>query len=113
MKDDNIWDGYRLGESGTQNKNINLLIAKQKESEESIIPTIFGIALCIIAIIAMIAIPMIGPSLWHNALVVCSGKSCTTYTEWTVINENPQTGVLEVWAGGRLQRFSNGTWHYE
>ena len=46
-----------------------------------------------------------------NALVVCSGTSCTTYTEWTVINEN--AGVLEVWAGGRLQRFSNGTWHYE
>ena len=22
-------------------------------------------------------------------------------------------GVLEVWAGGRLQRLSNGTWHYE
>lgn len=57
------------------------------------------------------AIPMIGPSMWHNALVVCNGASCTTYTEWTVINEN--AGVLEVWAGGRLQRFSNGTWHYE
>lgn len=113
MKDDNIWDGYRLGESGTQNKNINLLIAKQKKSEESIIPEILGIALCIIAIIAMFVIPMVGPSLWYNALVVCSGQSCTTYTEWIVIDENSKTGVLEVWAGGRLQRFSNGTWHYE
>ena len=82
-------------------------------NEESIIPTIFGIALCIIAIIAMFAIPMVGPSLWHNALVVCSCQHCTTYTKWTVINEDSKTGVLEVWAGGRLQRFSNGTWHYE
>ena len=97
MNDDDIWNGYRLGNSQENTPNINYMIAMQKSNEESLFPTIVKIAFYIIAIIAMFAIPMVGPSLWHNALVVCNGASCTTYTEWTVINEN--AGVLEVWAG--------------
>ena len=113
MKDNDIWSGYRLGESQENTPNINYMIAMQKRNEESSFLTIVKIAFCIIATIAMLAITMVGPRLSHNALVVCSGSSCTTYTEWIVINENGENGVLEVWAGGRLQRFSNGTWHYE
>ena len=37
---------------------------------------------------------------------IWNGNSCTTYTEWKVISENRCTGVLEVWAGGRLHRLS-------
>ena len=66
-----------------------------------------------ILLIGGIYLSVIGPSLWHKKLVVCSGGTCTEYMEWKVLGENQQTGILEVWAGGRLQRLSNGTWHYE
>lgn len=67
-----------------------------------------------IALILVVYFSICGPSMWHNALVVCTGNNnCVTYTDWKVINENSKTGVLEVWAGGRLQRLSNGTWRYE
>lgn len=69
---------------------------------------------CLVAIVAVLYFSVMGPSLWHNKLVVCHGTArCTEYTEWKVIGEDSKTGILEVWAGGRLQRLSNGTWHYE
>ncbi len=113
MKEDDVWNGYRLGESQEKTNDVYYMIAMQERNEESSVPAILKIGFYIVVIIAVFAISMYGPSMWHNALVVCNGNSCTTYTEWKVIGENRYTGVLEVWAGGRLQRLSNGTWHYE
>ena len=113
MNENDIWNGYRLGESKEKTNDVYYMIAMQERNEESSVPAILKIGFYIVVMIAVFAISMYGPSMWHNTLVVCNGNSCTTYTEWKVIGENRYTGVLEVWAGGRLQRLSNGTWHYE
>jgi len=89
-------------------------LENQRTSDNSGCLYAVEIVACIIFIIAALYFSVMGPSLWHNKLVVCHGTTqCTEYSEWKVINENSETGVLEVWAGGRLQRLSNGTWHYE
>lgn len=38
MNDDDIWNGYRLGNSQENTPNINYMIAMQKSNEESLFP---------------------------------------------------------------------------
>ena len=72
-----------------------------------------GIAFGVIVLVVFLLFMSSAPSMFHHKLVVCSNNHCTEYTDWKVINENRHNGILEVYAGGRLQRLSNGTWHYE
>lgn len=114
-KDENdIWGGYKLNVDKDAHYTPPPIWWNNSQNDESsgFLDVLKIIALCVF-IVLMLVLPMFGPSLWHSALVVCNGGRCTTYTKWTVINENAESGVLEVWAGGRLQRLSNGTWHYE
>lgn len=114
---DDIWSGSSLKKSGdpVSSWETEFMINRGRFSNQEA-SGLSTILMCVgLAIVAIIAVyfSVCGPSMWHNALVVCSGSKCTTYTEWKVIGEDQKTGVLEVWAGGRLQRLSNGTWHYE
>lgn len=89
-------------------------LENQRTSDNSGCLYAVEIVACSIFTILVLYFSICGPAMWHNKLVVCHGTTaCTEYTDWKVINENSETGVLEVWAGGRLQRLSNGTWHYE
>lgn len=109
MKDnDDIWSGSSLKKSGDPvgSWETEFMINRGRfcNQEASGLSTIL---MCVgLAIVAIFAVyfSVCGPSMWHNALVVCSGSKCTTYTEWKVIGEDQTTGVLEVWAGGRLHR---------
>lgn len=114
-KDENdIWGGYKLNVDKDANYTPPPIWWNNSQNDESSgFLDVLKIIALFVFIVLMLVLPMFGPSLWHSALVVCNGGRCTTYTEWTVIGENPKSGVLEVWAGGRLQRLSNGTWHYE
>lgn len=114
-KDENdIWNEYKLNIDKDAHYTPPPIWWNNHSNDESsgFLDVLKIIALCVV-IVLILVLPMFGPSLWHSALVVCNGVNCTAYTEWTVISENPKSGVLEVWAGGRLQRLSNGTWHYE
>ena len=116
--EEDIWSGASIKKASAPKhydewqvqSMINAVNNAREDSTFSYLFKFIGAALLLIVVIYF---SVCGPSLWHNALVVCSGGSCTSYTDWKVINEDRQTGVLEVWAGGRLQRLSNGTWHYE
>lgn len=114
---DDIWSGSSLKKSGdpVSSWETEFMINRGRFSNQEA-SGLSTILMCVgLAIFTIIAVyfSVCGPSMWHNSLVVCSGGSCTTYTDWKVIGEDTKTGVLEVWAGGRLQRLSNGTWHYE
>lgn len=114
---DDIWSGGSIKKSddpvyvNVPSWEIQRMVNAQK-SDIFAVKIISG-GVGVILTIAAIYFSVCGPSMWHNKLVVCNGASCREYTDWKVINENSNTGVLEVWAGGRLQRFSNGTWRYE
>lgn len=118
MNNDDIWaggsirkasDGKKYDEWAVQ----SMINAGRFASKDSGISAILKYGFVCLLVVLGIYLLVCGPSMWHNSLVVCSGGSCTTYTDWKVLNEDKKTGVLEVWAGGRLQRLSNGTWHYE
>lgn len=116
MKDD-IWSGAAIKKSddpvyvNVPSWEIRRMVNAQKE-DSSAVKLISGIVAGILTI-ACLYFSVCGPAMWHNKLVVCNGTACREYTDWKVINEDKHTGVLEVWAGGRLQKLSNGTWHYE
>lgn len=116
--DNDIWSGSSI-KTVTDGKKYSrweidyMIDSGYSSSNDSIIKYVLSFVLLVLTIVLVVGISVFGPSMWHNALIVCYGKNCTTYTEWKVINEDHNTGVLEVWAGGRLQRLSNGTWHYE
>lgn len=118
MNNDDIWAGGSIRKS-TDGKQYDewavkyMINSDRFAREDTGFLTILKIGGLILLIVLTIFIAVCGPAMWHNSLVVCSGGSCTTYTDWKVLNEDSKTGVLEVWAGGRLQRLSNGTWHYE
>ena len=116
--DDDIWSGgsIRMATDGKKYDECavqRMINTGQVAREESGFLDVMKVVGLVLGLIALIYFSVCGPCMWHNALVVCSGGNCTTYTDWKVIGEDSQTGVLEVWAGGRLQRLSNGTWHYE
>lgn len=119
MKDkdvDDIWAGGSLKKSDHPQEDYSYYRYMPSYSNDDggefiLVLKIVGL---VALIIGMLYFSVMGPSMWHNKLVVCHGTTaCTEYTDWKVIGENSETGVLEVWAGGRLQRLSNGTWHYE
>ena len=115
---DDIWSGGSIRKDSDGKKYDEWAVQHMINSgkfarEDSGIVDIMKIVGLVLGIFALIYFSVCGPAMWHNSLVVCSGGSCTTYTDWKVIGEDTKTGVLEVWAGGRLQRLSNGTWHYE
>lgn len=113
---DDIWAGGSIKKSdNTFHYDVNAAKLAQRIRDEKYdnVTGFIKVTALAIALILVMYFSICGPSLWHNALVVCSGSNCVTYTDWKVISENAQTGVLEVWAGGRLQKLSNGTWRYE
>lgn len=115
---DDIWSGGSIRKASDGKKYDEWAVQHMINSgkfarEDSGLIDIMKIVGLVLGIFALIYFSVCGPAMWHNSLVVCSGGSCTTYTDWKVIGEDTKTGVLEVWAGGRLQRLSNGTWHYE
>lgn len=118
MNNDDIWAGGAIRKA-TDGKQYDewvvqhMINAGRFAREDTGFLTIFKIGGLVLLVVLGIYLSVCGPSMWHNSLVVCSDGSCTTYTDWKVLNEDSKTGVLEVWAGGRLQRLSNGTWHYE
>lgn len=115
---DDIWAGGSIRKA-TDGKQYDewavkyMINSGRFDREDTGFLTILEIGGLVLLVVIGIYLSVCGPSMWHNSLVVCSGGSCTTYTDWKVLNEDSKTGVLEVWAGGRLQRLSNGTWHYE
>lgn len=115
---DDIWAGGSIRKA-TDGKQYDewavkyMINSGRFDREDTGFLTILEIGGLVLLVVIGIYLSVCGPSMWHNSLVVCSGGSCTTYTDWKVLNEDSKTGVLEVWAGGRLQRLYNGTWHYE
>lgn len=115
---EDIWSGGSIRKTTDGEKYDEWYVQRMINSaksyhETSTVSYALAFAFFVLLMAFFIGLSVMGPSMWHDALVVCNGGNCTTYTEWKVIGENPNTGVLEVWAGGRLQRLSNGTWHYE
>lgn len=111
-----IWSGGSIEKSDEHNDfHYDATIQSMVDSynDDNAFITFAMWALMAVATIIGIYLMVCGPAMWHNSLVVCNGSNCTAYTDWKVISEDRNTGVLEVWAGGRLQRLSNGTWHYE
>ena len=113
-----IWSGASIPKSEEHkdfhfhyDPNIARMVASYNSDDG--LMDILKVAGLILVIALGIFFSVVGPSMVHNSLVVCNGSSCTTYKDWKVISEDSKTGILEVWAGGRLQRLSNGTWHYE
>lgn len=117
MSEKDIWEGFSIKKNPSEKVSDyyvqSMINASRNRSESSgDFALTIKIGFMVVVFFVLLVASMYGPSMFHNALVVCEGNKCTTYTEWKVINES-KTGVLEVWAGGRLQRFSNGTWRYE
>ena len=111
---DDIWSGARVRKEGEPAPDTAYHFGYHTHhSEPSDFVYIAKIIFCILVIVGVLYLSFAGPEMWHNKLVVCYGTNCSEYTSWKVINENQESGVLEVWAGGRLQRLSPGTWHYE
>lgn len=116
QNNDDIWNGGSIKKSDEHkdfhyDATIQSMVASY--NDDSAFKTFAMMAFMILGLMVLVYLSVCGPAMWHNSLVVCNGSNCTTYTDWKVISEDHNTGVLEVWAGGRLQRLSNGTWHYE